>query len=240
MSLASAIYQGVVRHRRFSPKKHDFSYRMYFICVQLDELELLCQRSWLFGTRWYNPIRFSQKDYLPGEPVALAQRISNKVQQLGGDWSSGRIVVMANCRCLGLYFSPVNFYYLYDEQCCRYLLCEVSNTPWLERHYYLVDMQQQVKTDKAFHVSPFMPMQMQYHWRISELGERALIHIENHQQDKVFYATLALKRQPFSSKALWATWLRLPWMSASILLGIYWQALKIWLKGIPYVPHPKR
>lgn len=254
MLLKSGLYSGFVRHRRFNKAKHEFSYKLSMFALDLDEVDLIADQQFWFGRRWFNPVRFKQSDYvklahsdaqIKTEPLALKQRIKQKVVELGGNWSGDKVVMLAQCRGLGLYFSPVNFYFCYEGEILTWMLAEVSNTPWNERHFYLVDMQNTQDTDKCFHVSPFMNLDMRYVWRINLSKGKALVHIENHAQGhedaadgtKLFDATMSLKQTQVSAVKLLQAAIAVPLMPLKIVSAIYWQALQLFIKRVPFVPY---
>ncbi len=245
--LKSAIYQGEIRHRRMSPCRNDFSYPLYMLALDVNELTEGEVDIGVLGSKRFKPIRINEKDYLPSEPGCLSERIKNKVVSLGGVKPMAGITMLVQARCFGLYFSPANFYFGYDnEETCIYMLVEVSNTPWNKRHYYLVDMTNVKPTDKAFHVSPFMDLAMQYHWRVKapklQEDSRLLVHIENKRSDseKVFDATLSLKRLSLSKSNVFKLFYTFPMMTWKVVVGIYYQALKLFLKRIPFVPYQEK
>ena len=238
----SAIYSGWVRHRRYSPKSHEFNYKLFLLSLDLDELdEDLSFGPW-FRVEKRAILSFRHKDYLDGEGKLTKQKVWDKVVSLGGEEHGGRVVLLGQLRCFGLYFSPVNFYYCHDKDGeFKYLLAEVSNTPWNERHCYLVDARQNVVMDKEFHVSPFMNEDMQYHWRFTPLNQTLYLNIDNvRESEKLFDATFSMQREALSSKALIKNLLRVPAMTISTVVGIHWQAVKLFVKGIKYVPYVKK
>ncbi|WP_116472586.1 DUF1365 domain-containing protein [Zobellella maritima] len=235
----SAIYTGQVRHRRFSPRRHSFLYRLYMLALDLDELGQLDARYRWFACERFAPLSFCRRDYLGDPTRPLKAAVLDEVQRLGG-YPGGldRVVMLGQVRCFGLYFSPVNCFFCYRDGQARYLLAEVHNTPWNERHTYLVNLERPAATPKAFHVSPFMAMDMAYHWRIRPPGRRLLVHIESRADMRLFDATLALQRRPFGTGTLKAALLQWPMMTLTIVRGIYWQAVRLWLKRMPYYSHP--
>jgi DUF1365 family protein len=241
MSLNSAIYTGQVRHRRFSVAEHRFSYSLFMLALDLNELATVFKQSWLLSRRWFSPLRFVESDYVQGEQTSVKARLQSKVQNLGGNWDGTKAIMVVQCRCFGLYFSPINFYFCYNQSDeCIYMLAEVSNTPWNQRHYYLIDLLAEQVTDKAFHVSPFMNMDMQYHWRINPPNKHLLVHVENRRQDKLFDATLTLTKQALSPRQLLITLCKTPVMTLKIVAAIYWQALTLFYKKVPFIHHPQR
>lgn len=231
----SCLYQGVLRHRRFQPRAHQFSYSVFMAWLDLDKLHQLrdagIRRNGIAAASFYDA------DYPLGTP--LKAQVLNALTRLTGEALDGRVMLLTQLRYFGFHFNPVNFYYCYDgTDSLRWVLAEVRNTPWNERHYYAVDAVEMLPVEKAFHVSPFNPMDMVYHWRFNNPGERLHMHIENHQDAKVFDATLTLRRAPLTRKNLRALLVRIPFMTLKTVLAIYWQALRLWLRRVPLYSHP--
>lgn len=241
----SALYSGVVMHERFLPKAHRFKYPFFMWYLDLDQIDSQPDLGRWFSTDKWALSRFRRSDYLgrPDSPLAIC--VKEEMGRLTGTQVTGKVFGLLNLRTLGLYFSPVNFYFGFtndDEP--SHLLAEVSNTPWNERHHYahlLNGARTEAVNDKVFKVSPFNPSRDQtYHWQIEPPGDSLAIKLGVHdQRGYVFEAGLRLQRQPFTAQSARRLLLRKPAMTAFIIAGIYWQALKIFIKGIPYQPYVK-
>ncbi len=168
-----------------------------------------------------------------------------------GPRPEGPIRLLTHPRYFGYGFNPVSFYYCFDAQDTRVeaVVAEINNTPWGEQHCYVLPATASSGTPdklrfhfgKDFHVSPFLPMDMDYDWRFAAPGERLLVHMENWREDRpVFDATLSLEREPLGSRALAGALAGYPFMTAQVAGAIYWQALRLWLKRTPFFTHPDK
>lgn len=244
--MRSAILNGRVFHRRLRPTQHAFDYATSQWWLALDELEQVHQQSRLLSTHGFAPLWFRRKDYLRGSQGSLQQAVLAKMSALAGEELNGSVYFLGNLRTFGLYFSPINCYFLAPAagEDYSHMLAEVSNTPWNERHYYLLDLTAPLDHDKAFHVSPFNPIQMQYRWKIKAprhtAGHNSMIQLSAEREQRHFIATLQLKRHELNRSAIWRVLLRYPVNTVTTVGAIYWQALRLWLKRTPIYDHPNK
>jgi DUF1365 family protein len=217
---------------------------MPYIC--LDELPGLFDRKLLWSARRWALARFKRSDFLGDPALPLVQEVRRRIFEETGESHRGPIYLLANMRYFGIAMNPIACYYCFseDESRLEYLVAEVNNTPWNERHSYVLHGPEQgrwleTEFDKQFHVSPFNPMDMRYHWRSSTPDRRLVLHLANTDAGtRVFDASLSLSARPMTAKNLNRTLWRYPLMTAKIALAIYWQALRLFIKGTPLYSHP--
>jgi len=163
----------------------------------------------------------------------------------------GAIRLLTHLRYFGYIFNPVSFYYCFDpeDKAVETIVAEVNNTPWGEQHCYVLDPKDDVgkhsvmrfKPQKQMHVSPFMPMDIDYDWRFGSPAKDLTVHMENHREGhKLFDATLLLQRREISQSSLAAVLLKFPLMTLKVIVAIHWQALRLWLKGVGLFDHPDK
>ncbi|MEH6642983.1 DUF1365 domain-containing protein [Vreelandella glaciei] len=243
----SRIYRGTLRHRRFTPKPHTFSYQVWMAWLDLDELPDLFDKVPGFSARRPALARFRREDYLGPVDRPLKTAVREELVRQLGSAPTGRICVLTQLRTLGCMFNPISVYYAYDHLGrLAAVLSEVTNMPWRERTRYAsaVDPSRhshQARFDKDLHVSPFNPMEMTYRWKFNAPGETLFLHMENWQDQQChFDATLTLDASPATRGVLLTTLARQPWMSLKTIAGIHFEALRLWLKRVPVYNHPKQ
>jgi len=209
--------------------------------------ELLRNRSLLSASR-YAPIAFRRRDYIGDADVPLDRAVRARVAQHTGFMPSGPIRLLTHLAHFGYCFNPVSFYYCFDARGERVetVLAQITNTPWGERHEYVLRRTDEggrirERFEKRFHVSPFMAMDMEYEWRFSAPNRTLAIHMDvgGNSGSKTFDATLVLARRPITDANLARMLVVRPLMTARVIGAIYWQALRLYLKGAPFHPHPR-
>jgi DUF1365 family protein len=184
--------------------------------------------------------------------VPLDSAVRDLVASRTGTRPDGPIRLLTHLRYFGHCFNPVSFYYCFDAAGTRVetIVAEVNNTPWGEQHCYVLtepavggERNLNFRSDKVFHVSPFMPMDLVYEWSFSVPDYRLNVHMALRPRsggDKLFDATMQLARKPITGRSLAAILLRFPVMTLEIVAAIHWQALKLWLKRVPVHTHPAK
>ena len=246
--MKSCIYTGRIYHKRYAPVEHGFSYRMFMMHVDLSERDALFDGKFMWSQKRFAPARFKRSDYHGPADMPLDEAVRATVQNRVGFRPEGRIELLTHLRYFGYIFNPVSFYFCYDEQdaLCA-IMAEITNTPWKERHAYVMDCRESALDGrpmnfvfgKEFHISPFMPMDIGYRWSFSAPGGRLGIYMANMREGKkVFDATLKLERKEATASAMNMALIGYPLMTLRVVTGIYWQALKLKMKGVPAHRHP--
>ena len=244
----SAIYEGVVTHRRRTPVEHSLRSKLFLMYLDLAELPELFDGHPLWSARRPAPAWFRRADYLGDPAIPLDEAVRDLVNDRLGVRPQGPVRMLAHLRYLGHCFNPVAFYWCFDPTGERVeaVVAEVTNTPWGERHAYVAaaegndQLVLESRHEKALHVSPFMAMDVEYRWRIGTPGERIAVTIENRRGGElVFDAHLALRRRELDARALTRVLVRHPAMTLRVVAAIYGHAVRLRLKGARWHPHPE-
>lgn len=247
--MESCIYEGRVYHRRERPVPHAFTFPLYMIYLDLDELPEVFRGRWLWSVRRRALARFRREDYLGPPDVPLDRAVRDLVEARLGRRPEGPIRLLTQLRVLGYVFNPLSLYYCFDRagQGLEAVVAEVTNIPWQQRHCYVLAPDprsgpgpMRAERRKEFHVSPFLEMELDYRFTLHRPDRSLAVRIVSHDPNgtRRFDAWLAMRRVEIDGRSLARVLVRYPWMTAQVVAAIYWQALRLRRKGAPVHPHP--
>jgi DUF1365 family protein len=247
--MKSCLYEGTIRHRRFGEVGNAFTYGLFMVYLDLDELGHVFDGHPLWSVERGNVAYFRRRDHLGDPKKSLSEAVRDRVFEETGRRPGGAIRLLTHLCYFGFRFNPVSFFYCFDEDDrVEAIVAEVNNTPWGEQHAYVLhggmdvgrEDHRRYRFEKDFHVSPFLPMHHSYDWHFKTPGDVLTVHMNNLDKgEKPFDATLVMRRTKMTSGALTRVLVQYPWMTAKVMGAIYWQAFKLWWKKAPFYPHPE-
>ncbi|MEP7116961.1 MAG: DUF1365 domain-containing protein [Acidobacteriota bacterium] len=254
----AGLLVGQVAHSRLGPRAHAFVYRLFMLRLDLAALPALDRTHWLFGLRRWKPVRFDVSDFLGVPPssgsaeadlATLRSAVQLTLVESGVRERLGRIEVVAHARIFGYVFNPISFFLCYGADSVAGIdaplavIADVRNT-FGQRHAYVLPAAHAIgdgvwTAKKVFHVSPFFTLDGTYRFQLSFADGGIDARIDLHDGGRPLLVThLRLARRPLTDRALAAALIRLPFMTVRVIAAIYWEALRLWRKGLPYHPKP--
>lgn len=239
---AHALYHGQVLHRRLKPVRHVLRYRVFHLLLDIDRIDELSDRLRLFARNHFNLFAFHDADYTKGK--GLRAHAEELLRTAGIEPDGGAIRLLTMPRLLGYAFNPLSTWFCHGvDGALRAVIYEVSNT-FGERHHYVIATQSGGDTlhqsaPKRFHVSPFLPMAMEYTFRVGVPDEKLAIGITvSDLNGPVLFAVHTARRAHITDGALLRTALTYPLATLKVTAGIHWEALKLWVKRVPLFHKP--
>ena len=243
---AATIYSGQVMHQRMKPAAHRFSYSVFSLLLDLDRLGEARKQSRFFSINRFNLLSFHEKDHGKRDGSNLRRHVDALLAKMSVD-RPAKVLLLAYPRLLGYGFNPLSVYYAYDD--CEQLTAivyEVRNT-FGGLHTYVLPIESGQVSDagvrqnqpKEFYVSPFISMEQHYHFRMLPPGDAVRVRIlETDAKGPLLSATFSGSGTPLTTRSLSRECIRVPFLTAKVILAIHWEAFKIWLKRVPFHPRP--
>jgi hypothetical protein len=245
MPAAPALYVGRLRHRRFTPTPHAFTYRLFMAMLDVDAIDEAMRVSPFTSRNAFNWAAFDDRDHTGDPAQPLRARLQASALAAGIAFPDGPVHLLTHLRYLGYAFNPISFYYCYASSGSLEAVCaEVHNTFGGETLYWLpvgaatrTGHGLHFHVPKAMHVSPFMPMDVDYEFVLTPPDAALVAHMNTTHRGQpssppYFDATLTLERRPWTAGALHGALLRHPWMTAKVVGAIHFEALRLWWKGL--------
>jgi len=245
--MESSIYVGTLRHRRFRPVRHEFTYPLFMAFFDIDRMSELMKISPFSAYNRWNWASYHERDHFGDADIPLRERVLQDARKNGVDLPDGRVFLLTHLRYLGYNFNPVSFFYCYDRaEKLRAILAEVNNTFGETHNYWLNPGNGQPAANsfryrfpKTFHVSPFMKMEQEYEWTFTPPAERLISQCITHENGiAIFDSTLKMERREWSRAELHRTLVQYPWVTLKVIAAIHWEAVKLFFKRVPVVSHP--
>jgi len=245
----SALYRGQVMHSRTEPVQNTFCYSMFMVYLDLSELQYVFKGRWLWSTDRFNIASFNRNYHLGDPDIPLEHAVRDLVDERIGSRPEGPVRMLTQMRYLGYNFNPVSFYYCFDKKDMQVetIIVEIHNTPWGEMHCYVLGEKdnrgdldnKRFEFAKTFHISPFTDMDTRYEWRFGKPGDEIRVKMKSFREGNLFFeAGMTMKRYPLTGRNLSSMLVRYPFMTGMIVSAIYWQALRLRVKGAKFYTHP--
>lgn len=249
-----ALYTGQLRHRRFTPRPHEFTYQIFMALVDVDHVAEQMRVSPFTSYNRFNWAAFDERDHLGDATRPLRARLADSARAAGLQLPDGPIYLLTHLRYLGYAFNPISLYYCHDHaNQLVMVLAEVNSTFGEQRCYWMradgsaaTTNGLRHRTPKTMHVSPFMTMNVDYEFVLTHPADSLVAHMNTFHQtpegvDRPYFdATLTLERRPWTAAEIHRSLRRHPMMTAKVITAIHWEALRLWLKGVPHYTPPPR